>query len=110
MTEQIGKAHEIARTPGGIPQVSSEIITAFRAEPHTLDQLFNHLKGTNRELADFLLARAGELAPGDLENRQRVAQLALEALGLISSQAEAEELASWFVHDNGVEPDPPAAA
>lgn len=110
MTEQIGEGHDFDHILSGIPHVSPEIVAAFRAEPHKFDELFDKLKQTNRSLADFLLARAVELTPGNLQDRERVTQLALEALGIITSQAQAEELNALFNQGDGIEPQPPVAA
>lgn len=105
MTEQFGNMHEADSTTGGIPKVSAEIITAFLAEPHRFDELFNKIKDNDRELADFVLRRARELAPTNLEDRERFARLALEAFGVITSQVEANQLDALLKGTDGVEPD-----
>lgn len=105
MTEQTGNMPPANRLPDGIPKVSPEMITAFLAEPRNFDTLFDALKDSDRQLANYILQRARELAPTDLDDRERVAQLALEVLGIVNSQAQARIFDALFDGIEGVEPD-----
>lgn len=84
----------------GLETISSDIIASFRAEPHDLGKLFDTIKNNSPALAEFLLGRAQELAPGDPRVKQLAAQLALEVLGIVAAKEEAARLDAEFGLDN----------
>ena len=103
--------HETYGTDGryddGVPVVSDVIIAAFNAEPHDFNQLFEHLKVQNPELAKFVMSRTAQLAPGDLPGKERMARLALEIYALLGKPHELEEFEKIWAEST---PEPPAAA
>lgn len=84
---------------GHIIKVSPNVIGAFRAEPHSIDSLFDWLKLTNPDLSRFILARIEQLAPSDMPNKEVLARVALETLGVIEAQGEVTELNAQFSND-----------
>ena len=108
MTESIGPADGPDHLQGGVPAVSNEIIQAYRAEPQNFEKLFKLINAANRELIRFVMCRAEQLAPGDTKIKEVVTRVAMEALGILHSQSEANDLNRLLMEPSG--PDEPIPA
>lgn len=84
--------HENDSSPPPVPQIESEVITTFLAEEHNLEELYKFLKKHDPHLAGFLMRRAEQLAPRDIEHKRALAQLALEMYGIQYVQGEVDTL------------------
>ena len=96
--------------PRGFPhvtEVSREQIAAFLSERHDFEELFTRLPTTHSDLAQFVLSRTEQISPGNIQHKQSLARLALEIIGLLDSQAEANELNT--IYSGFTEQTPPAA-
>ncbi len=92
MTEKIGQPDEPDHSQGGIPVVSDEIIQAHRAEPKDFEKLFALIGTADPTLMRFIMGRAEQLASGKPGTKLVAAQVAMEALAVLRSQAEADAL------------------
>ena len=108
MTEAFGDTNGPDHLQGGVPVVSDEIVQAYRAEPQNFERLFELIKASNPELIRFVMGRAEQLAPGDPKVKEVVARVALEAIGILHSQAEANDLNRLLVEPS--DPDTPSSA
>jgi|GEM_PF-5325146 hypothetical protein len=97
MTDAFGYTNGPEHLQGDVPKVSDEIVRAFRAEPLDFEQLFELIKAANPELIRFVMGRAEQLAPGDPKTKEVVARVAMEAIGILRSQAEANDLDRLFL-------------
>ncbi len=108
MTDAFGDTNGPDHLQSGVPVVSDEIIQAYRAEPQNFEKLFELIKAANPELIRFVMGRAEQLAPGDTKTKEVVARVAMEAIGILRSQAEANNLNRLLMEPSG--PDAPSSA
>ena len=81
-----------------LPTVSDSALRFYRERLPTLDHLDREMRGADKALAGFVLARAGELVPGaeNIAEKTIIARLALEVYGLLQYQAQVNNLENMF--------------
>lgn len=108
MTDSFGNTSGPDRTRQSVPIVSSEIIASQHAEPPDFEKLFGLIKIANPKLVQFIMGRAEQLAPGDIRTKERIITVAIETMGLLRSQIEADDLDNLLLLPS--EPDTPSAS
>lgn len=75
-----------------LPAISDTTIRFSREHPRDFDTLFTDLQQAHPNVARYVLTRAEQLAPAQIQSKEALARLALEVLGLFATQQEVNDL------------------
>lgn len=71
-----------------LPRVEQGVIDTYLTTGHDIEKIYQRLQQSNPELAYFIMARAEQLSPCDIQGKAKLLRLALDIYGVQLAQLE----------------------